>query len=255
MNYEKIYTSIIRKAKLENRKKQNGIYYEAHHIIPKCMGGLGKVYEYATHENIVLLTSREHFICHELLCKIYPNIKKLHHAFWAMCNQSKHKLNFIISSRTYEEARNNFIASKSGMNHHFFGKKLSQDHIKKISGENSASKRLDVRKKISEATKGHVVNDETKRKISESTKGKKLSEEHKLKLSQSKKGKKRPDLSEFNKTRIFSDEIKRKISESKKGKNRNPKSEETKRKMSEAKKKYHENKKMLLQSISSKKFS
>jgi hypothetical protein len=36
MNYLKIYNIIIEKAKLEERKKGCGVYYELHHIIPKC---------------------------------------------------------------------------------------------------------------------------------------------------------------------------------------------------------------------------
>lgn len=33
MNYEKIYKQLVSKAKLECRKKGNGIYYERHHIV------------------------------------------------------------------------------------------------------------------------------------------------------------------------------------------------------------------------------
>ena len=44
---------------------------EVHHIVPKCLGGSNKK------ENLVELTAREHFICHRLLCEIYPKNKKL----------------------------------------------------------------------------------------------------------------------------------------------------------------------------------
>jgi len=40
MDYKKIYESIIEKANSENREKGNGIYYESHHIVPKCLGGV-----------------------------------------------------------------------------------------------------------------------------------------------------------------------------------------------------------------------
>jgi len=79
MNYEKIYNQIIERAKSENRIKGNGIYYERHHIIPQCMGGTN------TDDNLVLLTAREHFLCHRLLVRIYNN-NKLIYAFWLMCN-------------------------------------------------------------------------------------------------------------------------------------------------------------------------
>lgn len=58
MNYEKIYNQIIERAKLSNRIKSKENYFEKHHIIPKCLGGDNEK------ENLVLLTAREHFICH-----------------------------------------------------------------------------------------------------------------------------------------------------------------------------------------------
>jgi len=72
MNYSRIYESIIEKAKT---RKLEG-YVEKHHIIPKCIGGPDKI------ENIVELTAREHFLCHLLLCEIYPEHKKLVNAVW-----------------------------------------------------------------------------------------------------------------------------------------------------------------------------
>ena len=41
MDYKKIYFQIIERSKKENRKKFQGIYYESHHIVPKCLGGEG----------------------------------------------------------------------------------------------------------------------------------------------------------------------------------------------------------------------
>lgn len=41
-------------------------YYENHHIIPRSLNGSN------SSENLVLLTAREHFICHWLLVKIFP---------------------------------------------------------------------------------------------------------------------------------------------------------------------------------------
>lgn len=47
MNYQRIYDSIIQGAKSKNRKRINKtnvnyvnyVYYEKHHIIPRCIGG------------------------------------------------------------------------------------------------------------------------------------------------------------------------------------------------------------------------
>ena len=103
MNYQKIYNQIIERAKKEDRVKNKGTYYEAHHIIPKCMEGEGKYYQWNSHPNIVLLTPREHFLCHMLLCKIYPNNEKLKYALWSMCNKNDlKKLSYNITPKTYE---------------------------------------------------------------------------------------------------------------------------------------------------------
>lgn len=106
MNYQRIYDQIIDRAKKENREYGKGTYYERHHIIPKCMGGEGHVRQWKTHPNIVVLTAREHFICHWLLCRIYTDNKKLAHAFWFMTKQKSdnQQREYRVSSRTYAEA-------------------------------------------------------------------------------------------------------------------------------------------------------
>ena len=70
--YATWYYNIINKAKCQQRKKlkRNNpifVYYESHHIIPLCMNGTEKV----------LLTAKEHFICHLLLCKM--TVGKIRH--------------------------------------------------------------------------------------------------------------------------------------------------------------------------------
>jgi len=100
MNYDKIYRSIIDKALNENRVKSKLSYYERHHIIPSCVGGTNDK------NNLVLLTAKEHFICHKLLCEIYDS-PKLKYAYWAMCKQTggDMKRNYRVSSKTYENAK------------------------------------------------------------------------------------------------------------------------------------------------------
>ena len=58
--YTRWYQTIINRAKQQTRHRQDGNYYESHHTIPKCMGGTEEV----------LLTAKEHFICHLLLCRM-----------------------------------------------------------------------------------------------------------------------------------------------------------------------------------------
>ena len=98
MEYHKVYNKIIERAKT----RQLEGYKEKHHILPKCLGGTNDK------ENLVLLTAREHFICHWLLVRMYPDNKKLIYSFHAMCRQNKSGKRYIPSSRTYKEARELF---------------------------------------------------------------------------------------------------------------------------------------------------
>jgi hypothetical protein len=102
MDHQKIYDSIIKNAKLENRKKIRNknnpsyFYYEDHHILPKCLGGNNDT------SNKILLTAREHFICHKLLTYIYKGNRKIAYAFHRItyCKNGNH----IKSSRDYSYA-------------------------------------------------------------------------------------------------------------------------------------------------------
>ncbi len=76
-DYEKEYKKLIKKA----RKRQLKGFCERHHIIPRCMGGGNEP------ENIVKLTTKEHYWAHYLLAKIHPNNEKLRYAFYMMCTQ------------------------------------------------------------------------------------------------------------------------------------------------------------------------
>lgn len=70
MNYLKIYNQLIDRS----RDRKLDIYFERHHIIPRCLGGSNDS------NNIVNLTPEEHYVAHQLLCKIYPMNRKLIHA-------------------------------------------------------------------------------------------------------------------------------------------------------------------------------
>jgi hypothetical protein len=64
--YTQWYQAIILKAKNQKRTRRDGNYYESHHIIPKSMGGVEEV----------LLTAKEHYICHLLLCHMLEGSNK-----------------------------------------------------------------------------------------------------------------------------------------------------------------------------------
>lgn len=43
-------------------------YLEVHHVIPRCMGGSDE------RVNLVQLTAEEHFVAHQLLCRMHPSV-------------------------------------------------------------------------------------------------------------------------------------------------------------------------------------
>jgi hypothetical protein len=110
MNYEKIYNDLISKAKSENRVKGEGVYYETHHITPRCVGGSDDS------DNLVNLTAKEHFIAHKLLCEIYPGENKLMYAYWCMVSFIKDGRNYRIGAREFDRVRNEFIVRISEYN-------------------------------------------------------------------------------------------------------------------------------------------
>lgn len=198
MNYENIYNKIIKKAQSESRVKGKEVYYEAHHIFPRCLGGEGRVNQWRYHPNIVLLTAKEHYICHRLLHRIYPESRKLAYALIAMGQANKNRVKHTISARGYEEIKQLLSFCNRG-------KKLSTETIKKrtetrrANGTYSRSKEsickmvetrrergllkptLEAIKKRVETRRtrenGYKVSEEQKRKISETLTGRKQSRE------------------------------------------------------------------------------
>lgn len=173
MNYQKVYDQICLRAKeeLELRKKhkQEGGYYEGHHILPHCLGGKGSSKNW-DHPNIVPLTAREHFICHWLLARITDN-PKLWNAFHAMCHlKDRNQQRYIPSSRTIEEARIKAI-----------------DFIKELHTGKKRPPGVGVN--ISKATKGLKRSEETRAKLRKAASNR--TQETFDKISKSNTGKKR----------------------------------------------------------------
>jgi hypothetical protein len=186
MNYKRIHDQIIQLAQLANRKKGNQIYYERHHIIPKCMGGNDDI------ENLVLLTGREHFIIHKLLCEIYPDNLKLKHAIWAMCNQKTGNINrtYTVSNRDYEMSKNNLKHSdetKQKMRESKLGKKRNPFTERHRQNIGLASKNripwnagvtgyklhtFESKEKIRNANLGKVISKSTRKKMQAAQLGK-----------------------------------------------------------------------------------
>ena len=174
MNYQRTYNEIIENAKMRGLIKRNN-YFERHHIVPRCLGGTNDK------SNLVLLTGREHFICHHLLWKI-SKIESLFYAFNMMLMKSKnHKnsRNFVFTSKQYEIHKNVLASFQSKRTK---GKRLSIEHINNVKNSwNSKHPRL-----------GKKHSDETKRLLSKLAKNRKpyhRSEEHKEMMSLLLKGK------------------------------------------------------------------
>jgi len=136
------------------RTKRNDVSYEAHHIIPKSLGGTN------TKENIALLTYREHFIAHALLtsmCKSPRHKRSMSYAFVTMNRDRTGQRFNHINSHLYElikeKTREDFIGKNNpfygkghfGKDNHFYGKthtekskqKMRESHVGKHSGENN----------------------------------------------------------------------------------------------------------------------
>lgn len=106
MNYKKIYDSIITR----RCEYLYAGYTETHHIVPKSLGGGDDK------ENLVCLSSREHFICHFLLLKMCcpGSIEwyKMYHAFMMMkCSPIEDRRYY--NSRLYERLKSNFSSIMS----------------------------------------------------------------------------------------------------------------------------------------------
>lgn len=192
MNYIKIYESLIQEAKSENRIKlrktdSSYVYYENHHIVPRCVGGSDD------EENKVLLTAREHFICHKLLTYIYEGNRKITCAFHLMTFMNKRK--YGITSRDYAYAIELFrktpiseetrikISNANKISHK--GKKLSKRHKDNIGIGNKGKTRSEsFKENVGKIHKGKIYSDEIKQKMK-----KPKSENAKNKMSIARKGK------------------------------------------------------------------
>ena len=158
--------------------------------MPKSLGGSNdKV-------NIVALTAREHFICHWLLIRIYPESNSLSFAFWTMCNQkNKHQQSrYRPSSRAYEEAKQASIRAQRGVPSGMLGKKHSEETRQKMSESRrrrpSKQHTPETKEKIRQARLGSKRSKETVEKQANAIRGRKKqphTEETKLKISLARK--------------------------------------------------------------------
>lgn len=225
MTYYTFITNIIDSRGRFN-KETDDVYYERHHIVPKCQGGTN------SSRNLIDLTVQEHFTAHLLLCQEHPDDKGLAFALYGMTHSrsrvkiSEDELNFV---------KEQWHKADIGENNPMYGKHHTEE-----------SKR-----KMSDSHKGKHLSDEHKRHIGDSHKGKyygrnspnygkPLSEETKIKISKSLKGRTPWNKGESHPMfgKHHSEETKKKMSETHIGEN-NPMfgkhfCEESKRRISES---------------------
>jgi hypothetical protein len=174
--YTRWYFSIIENAKRQQRIKSLENYYEKHHIIPKCLDGSNKK------ENLVILTFKEHFICHWLLCKMTNDKKyKLYFAFSKMTHKSNNQKR-ILSSFQYKLVKNyNIIASKNRIFSKETKEKMSKSN--KLIWDNSPERKKQMSILSSIRNKNVSKSKKIKEKISKSLTGIKHTNERNIKKS------------------------------------------------------------------------
>ena len=167
--YSRWYYAIVANAQC---RVTNG-YTETHHIIPKSLGGTDLV------ENLVVLTAREHFICHRLLTKMAISKKhqyQMWNAFSCMLYRERPgQKRYKVTGRVFENIKkegakiksikfsgsgNPMYGKRSELNP-LFGIKKSPEHIEKIRQGNLGTIRsLESRDKQSKKMRGRTQSPE-----------------------------------------------------------------------------------------------
>ena len=189
MNYAGLYERLIARA----RGRVLSGYRERHHILPRCMGGSNDAL------NLVDLTAEEHYVAHQLLVKMHPNIRGLVGAAAIMARRSN-------GNKAYGWLRRKLADELKG-NTRTLGMKLSPE----------------ARAKISAAQRGKARSRATIEKISAAHKGKRLSAEQVARLVAAHKGKRasletREKMSAARRGRKVSPEIVAKVAAAQRGK-------------------------------------
>ena len=188
--YYKWYIDIISRS--YTRLLPATTYTEKHHIIPKSLGGNN------AKTNIVILTAREHFICHWLLTKITEstNKNKMIYALCMMNTTGHNQFRYItgITSRVFEQAKGKLVVSEETKQKMRKPKsEETKQKMRKPKSEETKQKMRDAKtpeaiEKIRLSKLGRVVSQETRDKLSTSLKGKIRSIESRRNISEAHKG-------------------------------------------------------------------
>ena len=170
MNYQKVYDQIIQRSKSRglDKKKLEG-YFEKHHIIPKCMGGLNQ------NDNYALLTAREHYLAHWLLWKTDKSNHKLLLAYdYITRPNKKFQSRTKITARQYSFIKESYSLVNFSDEHR---KKMCLAKIGKPSLRKGFTMSEDQKNKLRKTNLGKTYSIETKLKHSLAMTGFKHSEE------------------------------------------------------------------------------
>lgn len=185
----RVYCSIIDVALSQARQKDSR--FERHHILPKAktlfpeFGNLAK-----NPWNGVLLTRREHFVCHRLLTRMTSGVQRRSMVYGLKRLSTGHE--DYKSSRRYEQIRAEFIEQNRGKNHPSYGRTVSAEERARRSAAAPKTKSATHRQRIGEANARRVWTDESRRRASDSAKQKTLSEQHRANISAQTSGSKNP---------------------------------------------------------------
>jgi hypothetical protein len=185
--YAKAYFSIIDRALSQKRTRAADTYLELHHILPKAKTMFPEFGNLRDHPwNGVLLTTREHFICHLLLVRCLNGAARysMIYGLRRLAHGKAHSC-----SRNYEIARKLMKQAP----HPGLGKPLSETTRKLMSQQRRGKKKsAEHRRRIGEANSKRVWTEESRRRASESASKKKLSATHRANISKATAGTNNP---------------------------------------------------------------
>jgi len=154
------YFSIVDKALARAwTKKTAPVYVESHHIVPKSI---------LKNEDVVLLTAREHFICHLLLPKMLVGTskRKMMLALHRLTFGNKHNnVVYVKHSNDYERIKIKCSQYLSERSQEYWDNIPSEERTQMRSGENNSM----FGKKQKESTK-KLIGQKTKDRLKDKTK-------------------------------------------------------------------------------------
>lgn len=164
MNYTKIYEDLVEKCKVRGiDKKSLDFYTEAHHILPRSLGGTDDK------ENLVLFTAREHYVAHKLLWYMDKNCVPMQRALWIMSK------GFTLTSKQFDVLRHHFSEGNKGEGNPFFNKKHTEESKRKTGAASKGRKQSEEsRERTRQANLGSKRSQRARENMSKAARNKKL---------------------------------------------------------------------------------